>query len=156
MLFDTHSHLNFPQFEADLPLVLQRAKEAGVSEVLVVGTDMAGNQKALQVARDYQVWAAVSFHPHEAESKEVDLEKIKEFIRDQRVVAVGETGLDYACPADKEKQALLFRSLLKTAEESALPVIVHSRDAAEETLMLVYKDAKNWAIALNAGGVALS
>jgi len=137
MLFETHSHLNFPQFESDLPEVIQRAKDAGVSEILVVGTDKEGNQKALRIAHDYNLWAAVGIHPSDADSGPLDLAEIKNLVQDQRVVAIGETGLDYASSADKEKQATLFHSLRGIAGENGLPVLIHSRQASEETLRVL-------------------
>jgi len=137
MLFETHSHLNFPQFADDLPEVVKRAGEAGVSEILVVGTDWEGTRRAIQLAHQYKLSASVGVHPSDAESAPGELSGLKRLARDERVVAVGETGLDFACPADREKQAVLFRALLGLAADLGLPVIIHSRGAAVETLEIL-------------------
>ncbi|MFH1902746.1 MAG: TatD family hydrolase [Candidatus Omnitrophota bacterium] len=141
IFFDTHSHLNFPQFEADLPSVVERARQNKVSDILVVGTDAESNRKAVRIASEYNLWAALGLHPSEIETDNPALPGIKELLPNNRVVAIGEIGLDYAfrrggviSPPEKERQIEVFRFLLKTAIEINLPIIIHSRDAAEDTL----------------------
>ena len=134
MFFDTHSHLNFPQFEADLSSVVERARQNKVSDVLVVGTDAESNRKAVRVASEYKLWAALGLHPSGIASDNPSLPGINELLPNDRVVAVGEVGLDYASPVDRSRQITAFRSFLETAKHLELPVIVHSRDAAEDTL----------------------
>ena len=134
IFFDTHSHLNFPQFEPDLPSVVERARQNKVSDILVVGTDAGSNRKAVRIASEYKLWAALGLHPSDIETDNPVLPGIKEFLPNDRVVAVGEIGLDYACAVDRSRQITAFRSFLETAKSLGLPVIIHSRDAAEDTL----------------------
>ena len=134
MFFDTHSHLNFPQFEADLPSVVERARQNKVSEILVVGTDAESNRKAVRIATEHQLWASLGLHPSDIETDNPALPGIKELLPNSRVVAVGEVGLDYACPVDRSRQITAFCSFLEKAKNLGLPIIIHSRDAAEDTL----------------------
>lgn len=134
MFFDTHSHLNFPQFEADLPSVVKRASQNKVSDILVVGTDAESNRKAVRVASEYNFWASLGLHPSATETDNPVLPGIKDLLPNSRVVAVGEIGLDYACPASRSRQITAFLVFLETAKNLGLPVIIHSRDAAEDTL----------------------
>jgi len=134
MFFDTHSHLNFPQFEADLPSVVARAKQNKVSDILVVGTDAESNRKAVRIASEYNLWSALGLHPSDIETDTTSLPGIKELLPNDRVVAIGEIGLDYACAVDRSRQIASFHTFLKTAKSLGLPVIIHSRDAAEDTL----------------------
>ena len=134
MFFDTHSHLNFPQFEADLPSVIERARQNKVSDILVVGTDAENNRNAVRIASKYNLWASLGLHPSDIDTDAPALPGIKDLLPNDRVVAVGEVGLDYACPVDRSRQITAFRSFLETAKSLGLPIIIHSRDAAEDTL----------------------
>ena len=134
MFFETHSHLNFPQFEADLPSVVERAHQNKVSDILVVGTDAESNRKAVRVASEYKLWASLGLHPSDIETDNPILPGTKDLLPDDRVVAVGEVGLDYACSVDRSRQITAFRGFLETAKILGLPTIIHSRDAAEDTL----------------------
>jgi TatD DNase family protein len=134
IFFDTHSHLNFPQFEADLPSVVERARQNKVSDILVVGTDAESNRKAVRIADKYKLWAALGLHPSDIETDGPELPGVKELLPNDRVAAVGEIGLDYACPVDRSRQITAFQSFLETAKNLGLPVIIHSREAAEDTL----------------------
>lgn len=134
MFFDTHSHLNFPRFEADLPSVVARAKQNKVSDILVVGTDPESNRKAVRIASEYNLWASLGLHPSDTETDTTSIPGIKDLLPDDRVVAVGEIGLDYACSVDRSRQITAFRGFLETAKTLGLPIIIHSRDAAEDTL----------------------
>ncbi|MFA5393410.1 MAG: TatD family hydrolase [Candidatus Ratteibacteria bacterium] len=137
MFFDTHSHLNLPQFEADLPSVVERARQNKVSDILVVGIDPASNRKAVRIASEYKLWAALGLHPSDIETDNPALPGIKELSPNDRVVAVGEIGLDYTCAVDHSRQITAFRSFLETAKNLGFPVIIHSRDAAEDTLSVL-------------------
>lgn len=134
MFFDTHSHLNFPQFEADLPSVVARARQNKVSDILVVGTDAESNRKAVRVALEHKLWASLGLHPSDIETDNPTIPGIKDLLPNDRVVAVGEVGLDYTCAVDRSRQITAFRGFLETAKSLGLPIIIHSRDAAEETL----------------------
>ena len=139
-LFDTHAHLHFPEFAGDLDAVLQRARSAGVTGILTIGTDVATSRAAVALAaREPDVWAAVGIHPHDAASAdEAALVDIERLASAARVVAIGETGLDFFRNlADRDTQERAFRSQLALARRVGKPVVVHCRDAHEETLALL-------------------
>ncbi|HET7340156.1 MAG TPA: TatD family hydrolase, partial [Methylomirabilota bacterium] len=136
-LFDTHAHLHFPEFAEDLPAVLARARAAGVSRVMTIGTDVATSQAAIALAaREPGVWAAVGVHPHDAgEADEAALAEIERLAGAPGVVAVGEIGLDFFRNlSPREAQERTFRRLLQLARRAGKPALVHCRDAHAETL----------------------
>jgi TatD DNase family protein len=139
-LFDTHAHLHFPEFAGDLDAVLARARAAGVRRILTIGTDVPTSRAAVALAaREPDVWAAVGIHPHEAaEADDAALAEIERLARAPRVVAIGETGLDFfrnLSPRDAQERA--FRGQLALARRTGRPVLVHCREAHEETLALI-------------------
>ena len=136
-LVDSHCHLNLPEVEADLPAVMQRAGEAGVLTIVVPGIDLASSRRAVELAEHWpSVYAAVGVHPHHAEAWSAQARaEIHALARSPRVVAIGETGLDfYRNLASREAQTDAFRAQLDLAAEHGLPVIVHSRSATAEIL----------------------
>jgi TatD DNase family protein len=139
-LIDTHCHLTFDDLSVDIEAVLERSKDAGVTAWITVGTDPGHNQKAIELAGKYDnMYAAIGIHPHDA--KEVTGQAIRQLhalAQNKKVVAIGETGLDFHydyCPRDK--QAEVFKSHLHLAGELALPAIIHSRDALDETIEIL-------------------
>ncbi len=136
-LIDTHCHLTFPEFVDDLKAVLHRSKAAGVTAWITVGTDNAENQKAVELAEKFDnLYVAVGIHPHEAKNvTNGDIKQLKQFAQNEKVVAIGETGLDFhydfSSPAE---QIRLFAAHLQIAAESNLPVIIHSRKSFDDTL----------------------
>ena len=139
-LFDTHAHLHFPEFEADFDAMLARARAAGVRRILTIGTDVPTSRAAATLAaREADVWAAVGIHPHEAaEADDAALAEIERLASAPRVVAIGETGLDFFRDrSPREAQERAFRSQLALARRTGKPVLVHCRDAHEATLTLI-------------------
>jgi len=139
-LFDTHAHLHFPEFADDLDVVLQRARQAGVSRFLTIGTDVATSRAAVALAaREPDVWASVGIHPHDsASADDAALLEIERLASAPRVVAIGETGLDFfrdLAPHDAQERA--FRAQLALARRVHKPVVVHCRNAHDETLALL-------------------
>ena len=139
-LVDTHTHLEDPQFDSDRPAVLQRAAEAGVAWMVDVGADLASSRRAVALAAAQpHVWAAVGVHPHEAATvTPAALAELRALADNPRVVAIGEIGLDYyrdLSPRPQQQDA--FVAQLALARELGLPVIVHSRDAHQETLAIL-------------------
>jgi len=139
-LFDTHAHLHFPDFAGDLDAVLQRARQAGVSRFLTIGTDVATSRAAVALAaREPDVWASVGIHPHDAVSADdAALAEIEQLASAPRVVAIGETGLDFfrdLAPRDAQERAL--RAQLALARRVRKPVVIHCRNAHDETLALL-------------------
>ena len=136
-IIDSHAHLQFDQYGADLDEVLARATEAGVEKIITVGTDLDSSRAAVKLAARYpQIYATVGVHPHDATTLTPDVvRELKELAQQPKVVAIGETGLDYYYGhSPRDAQVESFRQQLRLAQETNLPVIVHSRDAKEETL----------------------
>ncbi len=133
-MIDTHAHLDACAEPADV--IVARARESGVARVLAVGSGIASCVAALRAsAKHREVYAVLGIHPHQADSGEADrIVELRRLLSKPRAVAVGETGLDfYRDYARHESQLALFRSQLELAGELDLPVVVHSRDAEEET-----------------------
>ena len=142
-LFDTHAHLHFPEFDADREAMLARARESGVRRMLTIGTDPETSRAALAVAaREADVWATVGVHPHDAaEADDAALAEIERLASDSRVVAVGEIGLDYFRNlSPHEDQHRVFRALIGVARRAGKPVVVHCRDAHEDTLSILAEE----------------
>ena len=142
-LFDTHAHLHFPEFAADLDAVLERARAAGVRRMLTIGTDVVTSRAAVALAgREPDVWAAVGIHPHEAAAlDDAAFVEIERLASADRVVAIGETGLDFFRNlSPREAQERAFRAQLALARRVDKPVLVHCRDAHAETLALLAAD----------------
>jgi TatD DNase family protein len=136
-LTDTHAHLDDRAFAADLPAVLSRAQAAGLTGIVTVGTDVASSRAAVALAGQHPlVWAAVGVHPHDARTLDTaGLAELRRLAQQPRVVAIGETGLDfYRNLSPRDVQLAAFRAQLSLAQELGLPVIVHDREAHAETM----------------------
>lgn len=142
MYFDTHAHLDDGRFSEDREAVIKAIFDSGVSFVVNVGADMEGSRESVQLASQYEgIYAAVGIHPYDAQNMtENDIVALRELAKDEKVVAIGEIGLDYHYDeADKEKQKEWFLRQIKLAEELNLPYIVHDRDAHADTLDIIRK-----------------
>lgn len=133
-MIDTHAHIHDKAFDADRGEVLVRARDRGVSEIITVGCDLADSERALAAATEYRLYASVGIHPHEAKDAPADIAAaFAPFLRDPRVLAVGETGLDYYyAHSPKDAQIACMREQIRIAKAHALPVIFHHRDAYED------------------------
>ncbi|HEY8745988.1 MAG TPA: TatD family hydrolase [Chloroflexota bacterium] len=137
MTIDTHVHLDAAAFADDLVPVVQRAVAAGVTQMVSIGTDLPSSRKAVELAKRFPgVWASVGVHPHEAahcpDSLEGDLTALA---ADPHVVAIGETGLDfYRNLAPPAAQHETFRRQIALAQQLALPLVIHSRNADEAVM----------------------
>jgi TatD DNase family protein len=136
-MIDSHCHIDMPQFDADREAVVARAREAGVEAMLIVGGVDAeqGHRRALQTAEAFGLPASAGIHPHEARlANEETYGELKDLARDGRIVALGELGLDFHYDySPRDAQRDVFRRQLRLAREVGLPVIVHTREADEET-----------------------
>ncbi len=171
MLIETHAHLDYPDFAKDFDEVLRRANDAGVTRIISIGTSIESSRRAIALAEKHaNVFAVVGVHPTAVlESGDDVIDPLRELVKNPRVVAIGETGLDYhrlpskepekekatrvmralggeteeqidaglADGAYKDKQAALFEQQLDLAVESGLNVVVHQRDAWDDTLKLM-------------------
>ena len=136
MFIDSHCHLNYKGLVEDQQGVLERARAAGVETMLNISTRASEWDDVIGVAeREGDVWASVGIHPHEADvHPDVETETLVERARHPRVVGIGESGLDfYYDHSDRDRQRASFRSHIAAARESGLPIIVHTRDAEEDT-----------------------
>ena len=142
-LFDTHAHLHFPEFDADRESMLARARESGVRRMLTIGTDIETSRASIALAgREADVWATVGVHPHDAaEADAAVLAEIERLAAEPRVVAVGEIGLDYFRDlSPREDQHRVFRALIGIARRAGKPVVIHCRDAHEDTLAILAEE----------------
>lgn len=130
-IFDTHAHLNLPPLSDDLDKYIFDAKESGVTQIMVVGADIASSTLARDIAEQYDnIYYAVGIHP--IHDDEFDLDIIRQLA--DKAVAIGEVGLDYFHKHDKQVQAEEFRAQIKLAQELDLPLIIHARDAEQDAL----------------------
>lgn len=151
-LIDTHCHLNFASYDDDRAAVLQRAQAAGVRRILIPAIDLPSCQAALDMAANFSsIYAAVGIHPNSsAEFSRAWLDELRTFASHKRVVAIGETGLDYyrdSCPRDLQRRAL--EAQLDLAAQLALPVILHNREAEADLLAILEAWAPSAPASLN-------
>jgi TatD DNase family protein len=146
-MIDTHAHLNFPEFN-DTEEVIQRASEAGVDKIINVGSDLENSKRAIELASKYpKLYATVGIHPSDGEKTNLGSDftcELKKIAQDKKVVAIGESGLDYSrlsenVVSDKEYQKKLFTSHIEVALELNFPIIIHSRDADDDILGILSK-----------------
>ncbi|WFA92249.1 TatD family hydrolase [Bacillus subtilis] len=143
MLFDTHAHLNAEQYDTDLEEVIERAKAEKVERIVVVGFDRPTITRAMEMIEEYDfIYAAIGWHPVDAiDMTEEDLAWIKELSAHEKVVAIGEMGLDYhwdKSPKDIQKE--VFRKQIALAKEVNLPIIIHNRDATEDVVTILKEE----------------
>ena len=144
MIFDTHVHLNDLLFKDNYHELIQEAIRQNIKIMAVIGFDLESSKKAVELAKEYSfVYAVIGIHPSEQfKDYDKDLKELEKLICD-KVVALGEMGLDYHySPLDKQKQSDLFIKQLKLAKKYNLPIIIHSRDACNDTYNILkeYKD----------------
>ena len=136
MLIDSHCHLEYEGLVEDQSGVLERAREAGVKGFLNISTKQAEWDQVIATAeRESDVWASVGIHPHSADGHaELAREALLAATENPRVIAIGETGLDYYYDnSERETQRELFRMHISVARETGLPLIIHTRDAEQDT-----------------------
>jgi len=150
MLVDSHAHLDFPQFDADRDVVIERAREAGVIAIVNVGTSLASSRAAVALAERHDfIYATVGVHPHDAKmvTPEV-LAELRVLARHPRVVAIGEIGLDYYRDlSPRPVQRKVFADQLALAAELELPAVVHSREAHDDVMAIL----REWVDSLPGG-----
>lgn len=144
MLIDTHAHLQMNKYDGDRDDVIARATEAGVEYIINASFDLPSSQAAVKLAEKYEnLYASVGIHPHDAELlDDKALSVLRDLAEHPKVVAIGETGLDYyrdLSPRPLQKAA--FQKHLRLAEEAGLPVIIHNRDAHQDTLEILREHA---------------
>ena len=139
-LIDTHCHLTFDDLARDIDGIVARSRAAGVTEWITVGTNLQQNRKAIEFAERFEnMYAAVGIHPHDAKTATAQmLAELKKIAQHKKVAAIGETGLDYHYDfSPRQRQKEVFAEHLKIASELGLPVIIHCREAFNETMQIL-------------------
>ena len=139
MYFDSHCHLTDERFVGESSTVTERAREAGVDRFVIIGSNEEDAAKALDIATELEMWSTAGIHPHEATRHPDGFDRVREMVEmEERVVAVGETGLDYYYDnAPRRIQRESFDRHLALAAEAGKPVVVHSRDADADTISMI-------------------
>lgn len=140
MFVDSHCHLNYKGLVEHQAAVLERARAAGVSAMLNISTRECEWDDVIGLAeQESDVWASVGIHPHEADAHVgIDALKLIQRAANPRVIAIGETGLDYYYDhSDRQQQQISFREHIAASRETGLPLIVHTRDAEEDTAQIL-------------------
>ncbi len=140
MFVDSHAHIFYEGYKDDLDEVLRRAKQSGVTRIVVPGTNVETSREAIQLAERHEgVYACVGVHPHEASTaSDAFLREIEELSFHPGVVAIGEIGLDYHYDfSPRERQRELFQAQIEIAQRRNLPIVVHTRESIEEAITMV-------------------
>ncbi|MEK4484027.1 TatD family hydrolase [Psychrobacillus sp. FSL H8-0484] len=143
MFIDTHVHLNADQYDEDLQEVIERALQANVNQMVVIGFDRKTIERAMKLAEEYEfIYVVIGWHPVDAiDCTEEDLQWIEELSAHKKVVGIGETGLDYYWDkSPKEVQQVLFRKQIRLAQKVNLPIIIHNRDATEDVVRILKEE----------------
>jgi TatD DNase family protein len=161
MLIDSHAHLEMKEFDRDRDEVVERARQAGIEAIVTVGTNLDDCVKAVSLAERYrEVYAAVGIHPHDVkEINDKTYGLLKELAGHEKVVAYGEIGLDfYRDRSPRDTQIRCFGEQLDVAAELGLPVIIHDREAHEQTVRMLKarKDIKGGIIHCFSGDAAMA
>ncbi|HEX5644526.1 MAG TPA: TatD family hydrolase [Erythrobacter sp.] len=148
MLVDSHCHLEYKGLVEDQSAILERARAAGVGQFLNISTRQSEWAQVIATAeREPDVWASVGIHPHEADQHaDLGREALLAAAAHPRVIGIGETGLDYYYDrSDRATQRALFRMHVSVARETGLPLIIHTRDAEEDTLEILEDETRQGA-----------
>ncbi|MGP0565093.1 MULTISPECIES: YchF/TatD family DNA exonuclease [unclassified Nitrospina] len=149
MIIDTHAHMDMTDFDADRDEMIQRAVESGVKYIVNIGCDIPSSKRSVELTEEHDfIYAAVGIHPHDVKDIDEDTYlELKELLQHPRVIAVGETGLDYFknySPHDLQREH--FRKHIELAREHRKPLVIHTRDAKEDTIAILseyYPDDPN-------------
>jgi TatD DNase family protein len=142
MLVDSHCHLNYPEFE-DIQATLAAADELGVKVMQTISTKREDFPRVIKIAEsDERIWASIGVHPHEAEDhQDLTVDELLTLVKHPRVIGVGETGLDYFYEhSPREAQQACFRTHIEASRQTGLPIIVHTRDADDDTMAILREE----------------
>ncbi|MCK9919239.1 TatD family hydrolase [Microbacteriaceae bacterium K1510] len=144
MLVDSHCHLDFPDFAAELDAVVARAKAAGVGRLVTISTRVKKHAQLIAIAEKFpEVFCSVGTHPHHADEElDIDAEALIAIAAHPKVVAIGEAGLDYHYDTGpRENQAKSFRQHIEAARKTGLPLVIHARDADADMAQILTEEA---------------
>ena len=147
-MIDSHAHIQGKEYTGETAAVIKRARAAGVEQIVVVGGagDMSSNVDAVALADSFEnIYATVGMHPHDAKDVGSDgLQKLKDLTLHPKVIAVGETGLDYYYDhSPRDVQRRVFAQFIRIARETELPIVVHERDAASDGAELLRSEGED-------------
>lgn len=151
MLIDSHAHIHFKDFQGEISQILDRARDAGVTGIVNIGTDLSSSREVVSLGQQYpQIFSVVGVHPHDvAKMADDDLSSLEELARGEKVVGIGEVGLDYYYEhSPKETQQRRLRDLIRVAKKIQKPLVIHCRDAFDDCFRIL-DDEDGWSV----GGV---
>lgn len=153
-MLDSHCHLDDSAIYENRAQIIKEAKEAGVSLMITIGCDLESSKKAIEIAHEFEgVYAAIGFHPQNLENiSDEALEEIKRMASDEKVVAIGEIGLDYHWFKEKSEhdiQKVWFNKQIDLANELHLPLSIHARDATEDTYEILVNNPPKYGAVLH-------
>lgn len=144
MFIDTHAHLTFPEYKIDLPEVIKRAREARIEAIINIALDEEAIKYSQKITEEYPdyIYNAIGLHPHDASTwNDNTYQTLSDFARQHKIVAIGETGLDYHYKLSPlEIQQDVFRMLLRLAQELNLPAVIHTREATADCLRILHEE----------------
>ena len=143
MLIDTHVHLNAQQYDEDLEEVIARARENGLEKMVVIGCDRKSIERTMELIEEYDdIYGVIGWHPVDAiDCTDEDLQWIEELSAHEKIVGIGETGLDYHWDkSPKDVQKKLFRRQLALAKRVGLPIIIHNRESTEDCMEILKEE----------------
>ncbi|NLP47147.1 MAG: TatD family hydrolase [Epulopiscium sp.] len=145
MYFESHAHYDDEAYNEDRHELLMKIKEAGVGYIINAGADIVSSKRGIQLTKEYDfIYAAVGVHPHSVQDlQDADIEELRQMTAEPKVVAIGEIGLDYYYEhSSKDIQKRWFDKQIQLAKETNLPIIIHSREAAQDTFEMVQSHYK--------------
>lgn len=142
MLIDSHCHLNMPELAARLPQVLENMAQAEIGQAIAISVDRQSADEVLALAEQHtNLFASVGVHPEDQNSAEMSVDELIAAAQHPKVVGIGETGLDYHwCSGDLAWQHARFSTHIQASNQTGLPLIIHTRDAAADTLRLLHEN----------------
>ena len=143
MLIDTHCHLDFPKLDEQLEAVLERAEQANIKQMVTICTKVREFDKIVKIAEAHDnIYCSVGTHPHYAQDElDIPIDEIIALSIHPKVVAIGEAGLDYYYEnSPREEQQIVFRRHIEVARQTGLPLVIHTRDADEDTVSILKEE----------------
>ncbi len=146
MLIDSHAHLDDKRFDSDREILIKSLKDNGIDLVINIGADIQSSRASIELAKNHEnIYAVVGVHPHSAKDLEgKDLSELRELAKEEKVVAIGEIGLDfYYDNSPRDIQRKWFKAQIELAKELDMPIVIHTRDAAQETFLILKEAAQD-------------
>jgi TatD DNase family protein len=149
MLTDTHAHLYYPELSEDISSIIQRAEDAGISKIVVPAVNLQTSMRTLELCEKYeQIYCALGIHPCDvSKAMSNELDEIEKLLKHDKVVAIGETGLDYYWDTSNiEMQKSFFTRQIQLASHIELPVVIHTRNSLDDAISIIKDEFKNFPV----------